>query len=591
MANPANNKIVKKIHLLLDQLKRLGAEDSALILVDFYYLATILPIGELNRFLSFAQADERVEFLSKHNPEKGPVKALNSMWCQQLAISIDKVEPNLLKNLFSSILQDELPNADVAKTLLYINQNLTGKKGGPLSGMPIEVAELSQALVNNYSSTSALCMGNSCNSEALISAQQVKTRYELKGAGFGQTVRNKLFKISGLDIDFPDLSIPDFAYKDPQKFSCGYLTDAWGVKHFPITHNVNVFNAVSSEVSKLEEMIERVSGKIVCAVPSSFLFRTSGADAQLKKFLLLEGYLESVIQLPERIVSYTAIAPALLIINTLEKSDSVQFIDASGSEFINTKSRSLVKLTNNEQIVDIYSKRIASNISEIKSIDKILIEGINLDVKRYVKSDDKLALENSLKSYKEKINLGEIAELVGCQAINASDEDGEMVIELGPININNIGGIIHDSQFKQYVPSPSLQKRLESQTLHENDIVFTIKGTLGKCALITEDQAGKIANQSFCIIKLKPNNHLKSPQVLLRYLQSDLGQLMVENVSSGATVKMLKMKDLQDLVVPVPSMEQQDEIEQNYQEVLEFAEQIRTLEAKINQSMKKYWSV
>ena len=112
-----------------------------------------------------------------------------------------------------------------------------------------------------------------------------------------------------------------------------------------------------------------------------------------------------------------------------------------------------------------------------------------------------------------------------------------------------------------------------------------------KCALITKEQAGKIANQSFRVIKFKPKNLLKNLQVLLRYIQSDLAPLMIENIGAGAIIKMLKMKDLQDLIEPVSSKAEQDEIEQEYLDVVELTQKIKQLVAKINQSMKRHWSV
>ena len=84
---------------------------------------------------------------------------------------------------------------------------------------------------------------------------------------------------------------------------------------------------------------------------------------------------------------------------------------------------------------------------------------------------------------------------------------------------------------------------------------------------------------------------INSPMILLRYLLSELGKQMVENLKTGSAVSMIKIKDLQNLVIPVPTMEQQKQIEQNYQHIIGLTEQIKDIEDQIEQAMKEHWAI
>jgi hypothetical protein len=559
------------------------------IIVNLYLLALLIGKEQISLLVECSDFN-KMNKLIRHKISEA----------QYLDLDIDNILNESVNNLPTTlrmqflqlIMEVSLPSIAVAKSIYEHSRNLHSLG---IIGHPAELSNLIIQLIGDNKDKRPgeriLCIGDSALPEVIDSLEANEVTYQVSRKIGHQDLTNKLVFIAGKNIE---LRKPESLNLDlsGSKFTGAVIADPWNVKYFTNrTVQVGVrYGNVSSHVENIEACLNQVNGRIVTVLPISWLFKTHGEDNALKKMLIEKGLIEAVIQLPQRTFSVTSVMPALLVINTTEKHDSIRFINAADEYFYKDISRSQRQLVNTDKVVELLTINDDQFMTKA-SLSEVIENDCNLNVKRYVKSNDQLALENSLNAYEEQVSLGDVAEIIGCQAIKVTDDEGDTVTELGPININTTGAVVHNSQFKQYVPDTGLDKRVAAQTLRANDIVFTIKGSLGKCALVTEDEAGMIASQSFCIIRLKSGSDIKSPQILLRYLLSDLGKLMIENLSSGATVKMLKMKDLQSLIVPVPSIEQQSEIEQNYQDVLGFTEQIKSLEEQIGQKMKQYWSV
>ena len=585
------NKIDNAIFQMIDAAKNTAHTQNEMmeIIVNLYLLVLLIGKEQANLLVELADLNEINRLIRKRVSED---QYLDLDIDNILNESVNNLSTTLRKQFIQLIMEVSLPSIAVAKSIYEHSRNLYNLG---MIGHPAELSNLIINLIGANKQTIAgkrvLCIGDSALPEVIDSLEANLVTYQVSRMHSHHDLTNKLVFIAGKYIE---LIKPDSLNLDMSdtKFAGAVIADPWNVKP-PTNRAVQVgvkYGNVSSHVENIEACLNQVHGRIVTVLPIGWLFKTHGEDNLLKKMLIEKGLIEAVIQLPQRTFSMTSVMPALLVINTAETHDSIRFINAADEYFYQDFSRSQRQLINTDKIVELLTANDDQFMTHA-SIPEVIKNDCNLDVKRYVKSNEHLALENSLNTYKEKVSLGDIAEVIGCQAIKVSDEESDTITELGPININNTGAVLDNSQFKQYMPDTGLEKRIVNQTLRANDIVFTIKGTLGKCALITEEHAGMVASQSFCIIRLKQDVAIKSPKILLRYLLSDLGKLMIENLSSGATVKMLKMKDLQSLVVPVPSIEQQSEIEQNYQEVLGFTEQIKSLEEQISQKMKQYWSI
>lgn len=111
------------------------------------------------------------------------------------------------------------------------------------------------------------------------------------------------------------------------------------------------------------------------------------------------------------------------------------------------------------------------------------------------------------------------------------------------------------------------------------DILFCLRGSLGKFALIKDDIQGAIASS---LVIVRPHTDL-SIQFLLHYLRSGLCKSMVEKYAGGAAQPNLGAKDLAKFSISVPPEEQQKVVSEKLDALMLEAERLdRIYREKLN---------
>ena len=94
--------------------------------------------------------------------------------------------------------------------------------------------------------------------------------------------------------------------------------------------------------------------------------------------------------------------------------------------------------------------------------------------------------------------------------------------------------------------------------LEENDILLSGIGTIGKVAIV--DIPTKNWNCSESVLLLKPKQSLILPKFLKYILESNGVQSYFNKVATGSTLRGIRMRDLQELQIPLPALPVQREI-------------------------------
>lgn len=124
-------------------------------------------------------------------------------------------------------------------------------------------------------------------------------------------------------------------------------------------------------------------GKIGVVVPHGVLFR-GGQEGIIRKSLIEEDILETVIGLPANIFYGTGIPTAILIFNKGKKSDDILFIDAS-NEYAKEKTQNKLRNADIKKIANTCKKRkTIDKYSYLAKIGEIKENEFNLNIPRYV---------------------------------------------------------------------------------------------------------------------------------------------------------------------------------------------------------------
>jgi type I restriction enzyme M protein len=134
------------------------------------------------------------------------------------------------------------------------------------------------------------------------------------------------------------------------------------------------------------------------------IFYRGGAEQKIRKYLVDNNFVESIISIAPNLFFGTSISVTLLVLSKNKKENKTQFIDASGADFFK-KVGNINMLTDEhiETIMDIFDKK--EDVQHVAvSIDnsKIAENDYNLSVSSYVVAKDN----------REKINIAELNEEV-----------------------------------------------------------------------------------------------------------------------------------------------------------------------------------
>ena len=125
-------------------------------------------------------------------------------------------------------------------------------------------------------------------------------------------------------------------------------------------------------------------GVMAIILPHGVLFR-GGAEAKIRRKLLDDGHIDTVIGLPANLFYSTGIPVCILVLKKCRKPDDVLFINAS-EHFEKGKRQNLLSDKHIKKIVDTYQERPESieRFSRRVELKEIVANDFNLNISRYV---------------------------------------------------------------------------------------------------------------------------------------------------------------------------------------------------------------
>lgn len=321
-------------------------------------------------------------------------------------------------------------------------------------------------------------------------------------------------------------------------------------------YRLNTKNLRTHDWRFVEQIINLMSdkGKAVVVAPLSMLFRES--ESEIRNQLLELNLLESVIQLPERMLNYTKIPVALMVFS--HNNREVKFIDATEMmetvlddkhsqmdlrfiEKINASENSLI--INNHRLQTerlpwiprnlLLKSELNFNGRELKTLTSEIFRGVQI-----LKSE-----------YEKLLNPPKNEESMRYKLVLLSSYDETLIAE----NLITIYTTPH--QYDRYL-------------VQNNDILITSRGTLFKMALaqvINEERY--VVTGNVAVIRANPKE--VNPVYLYLFLKSPIGQKLLESIRQGSTTYILNNKDIESLKVKEPSRSKQDLLAERYLKLLD----------------------
>jgi type I restriction enzyme M protein len=180
----------------------------------------------------------------------------------------------------------------------------------------------------------------------------------------------------------------DFALEDPfNRFAFGIPPKSFGDFAF-IQHMIAIL---------------KPTGKMAVVTPHGVLFR-GNSEAQIRKKIIENDLIETIIGLPDKLFYNTGIPSAILLINKAkpkERKNKILFIDASKS-YEEQRNRNILREEDINKIITIFKNfRDQTGYSKVVTLDEIRNNLYNLNISRYVQPQTEGESEDLMTALKE----------------------------------------------------------------------------------------------------------------------------------------------------------------------------------------------
>ncbi len=113
-----------------------------------------------------------------------------------------------------------------------------------------------------------------------------------------------------------------------------------------------------------------------------------GAEKKIRKYLIDNNYIDTVIQLPPDLFFGTGIATCIIVLKKSKRDNAILFIEAS-DEFVRDSNKNKLSPANRKRILDAHIKRQDEEyFSRLVPYEEIKDRDFNISISSYVQKED-----------------------------------------------------------------------------------------------------------------------------------------------------------------------------------------------------------
>lgn len=282
-------------------------------------------------------------------------------------------------------------------------------------------------------------------------------------------------------------------------------------------------------------------GQAMILATTSTLIRAN--EKPLREEIILKDWLEAVITLPPNLYSNTRTGTELLILNKkkrAERQGKILFIDISKYYYRQQRNAYAISGEGLQYACDSFlNYKEIEGISAIRETSMLSSNTCSFKPLQYIQQRSELHDRKS-------VRLEDISKIVrGAQvpSVNDSTENGDAYF----INIKDIrdGRIMYETADRIIPAHPAYREKFR---IWEDDILITSKGTTIKMTIVENNPPLAFISGNITIIRVDKCKY--DPYVLFEYLNSETGQVDLDRIQSGTTIKILSNGNLKSLQIP-----------------------------------------
>lgn len=398
---------------------------------------------------------------------------------------------------------------------------------------------------------------------AYFKAYLLKTKIQLENKNIFE--KDSLKKYDKIFSNYPFFFTADFAMQNYRNNAC---------KRFNASEEV--FQKASSDWLFNTKIIELLSdeGKAVAIMRNGSTWNRP--DTKIREFFVENGYIEAVIELPNKLFDSFSISTTLLVMSKNNKGvrmiDAGQLCEKSGKGKVNVITANYI-----DDIITLLSSDDKNSV--FKTTDEIAECEYVLNPSRYLSTTPVFDEGVQLKEF-SSISRGAQLKADAIEEMKSEAPTNYRYITLADISDGSVK--YNDSQYIMAV-----DKKLTKYCISKNSIVISKIGSPNfKSAVVTPGKDEFILiNGNLYIINLDEDK--ADANYIQAFLDSNSGRAILNNLYTGTAMKTLPVKDLSDVKIPLPEMEIQKEIGMKYAETVKKVYQLKKTLVKETAKMRK----
>lgn len=310
----------------------------------------------------------------------------------------------------------------------------------------------------------------------------------------------------------------------------------------------------------------KFDGIVVALVPNGVLFNS--IDADIRKYLVVNNYIDAIISLPTGILPFAGVASSLVILKKDNfQHHAIRMIDATEISCVQRRGKTFTQ-EDIAYIVDLYKSEGHTEKSFNVTLDEIVKNDFYLGFGRYCSYSliNPCTLGNVTRNIFRgyQINAKELDQI----SIENEEEDSEYRI----INISDIRTEGFVSRALKAVRIEDTRK-FNKYCVKDGDIIITAKNTTIKSAIYRSHGNYK-AILTGNLIAIRVNETKLNPYYLKAFLDSQQGESVIKSIQTGTSIIALNPNSLKEMKISLLDMSLQVKIADEYMKNLNMIEDL-----------------
>ena len=281
------------------------------------------------------------------------------------------------------------------------------------------------------------------------------------------------------------------------------------------------------------------------------------ADRDIRKRFVEQGLIETIIALPERILSYTNIASTMLVLS--ENNKTVKLVDATGIYTQGRRQNSLEE-SDIQKIVKACRDVCDSEFCKTVTEKELAAQEYILSPSRYITNPVHEKLQDNSYEFGTLVNSINRGAVLSSQIL-----DNLVSVEPTEFQYLMLKDIINGELSKNLPYLTNLEERYKRYFVKPGNLIIS-KISPFKIAMVDISEDSKVlANGNLYFIDIDRTK--ANPYFIMLYLQSEEGISQLNSWATGAAMRSISIRDLQKIRIPKVSLEEQNRIEEEYKDL------------------------